>query len=57
MSPARGLLQLGVLLLTAAAASGSNPFTSTVVALTPKNFKQHVVNSPHVWFINVCRQS
>ena len=32
----------------------SNPFTSNVINLTPKNFKQ-LKNSPHVWFVNVCR--
>ena len=34
----------------------SNPFSSNVVALNPRNFKQ-LVDSPHVWFVNVCRQS
>ena len=36
--------------------ASSNPFSSNVIALTPKNFKQ-LENSPHVWFVNVCRQS
>lgn len=56
MSPVRGLSTVVALLAVAAAAHASNPFTSNVVALTPSNFKQ-VINSPHVWFINVCRQS
>lgn len=32
----------------------SNPFNSDVVALTPKNWKE-LENSPHAWFVNVCR--
>ena len=35
-------------------ADAANPYTSNVIALTPKNFKQ-LKNSPHVWFVNVCR--
>lgn len=43
-----------VLLGALCATEASNPYTSNVVALTPKNFKQ-LRNSPHVWFVNVCR--
>lgn len=42
------------LLLSLALVEASNPFSSNVVALTPKNFKQ-VLDSPHAWFVNVCR--
>ena len=36
-------------------ALGANPFSSNVVELTPKNWKQ-LEKSPHVWFVNICRQ-
>ena len=42
--------------LTMAAATGSNPFTSTVVELTAKNWNV-LEQSPHLWMVNVCRQS
>lgn len=45
-----------ILLLLPVLVASSNPFSSNVIALTPKNFKQ-LENSPHVWFVNVCRQS
>ena len=45
-----------IALAFAAVATASNPFSSNVIALTPKNFKQ-LENSPHTWFVNVCRQS
>ena len=37
-----------------AAAQAANPFTSNVVALTNKNFRE-LEKSPHVWFVNICR--
>lgn len=36
--------------------TGSNPFTTTVVPLTAKNWSV-MENSPHLWMVNVCRQS
>ena len=35
-------------------AAASNPFSSNVVALTPKNWKE-LEKSPHAWFVNICR--
>ena len=57
---ARRAASLALLLCAALTASStvgvsaSNPYTSNVIALTPRNFKQ-LKNSPHVWFVNVCR--
>jgi hypothetical protein len=31
-------------------------FTADVVQLTSSNWKKEVLNSPHAWFINVCRE-
>ena len=36
-------------------ASSSNPFSSNVVALTAKNWRQEVEESPHAVFVNMCR--
>lgn len=33
----------------------ANPFSSNVVALTPKNWRQEVEDSPHAVFVNICR--
>ena len=33
----------------------ANPFSSNVVALTPKNWREEVLDSPHGVFINICR--
>lgn len=33
----------------------ANPFSSNVVALTPKNWKEVVLESPHAVFVNICR--
>jgi hypothetical protein len=33
----------------------SNPFSSNVVALTSKNWREHVEDSPHAVFVNICR--
>ena len=38
-----------------AAASASNPFTSTIVPLTSKNIKE-LESSPFLWMVNICRQ-
>ena len=37
-------------------ASASNPFSSNVVLLTEKNWAE-LEKSPHLWLVNVCRQS
>jgi len=40
------------------AVSGRNPspFSSNVVALTARNWKREVEDSPHAVFVNICRQ-
>lgn len=43
------------LLLGHNTAYGANPYSTNVIALTPKNWKEEVVNSPHAVFVNVCR--
>ena len=45
-----------MLALLGSSVSGSNPFTTTVVPLTGKNWSV-MENSPHLWIVNVCRQS
>lgn len=45
-----------MLLLSASAVLASNPFTTTVVPLTPGNWSA-LERSPHLWMVNVCRQS
>lgn len=47
------LLVVGAALLCAAGAS--NPYSSNVVALTAKNWKAEVLDSPHAVFVNICR--
>ena len=42
-------------ILTAATLS-TNPFTSNVAHLTPGNWSL-LEKSPHLWMVNVCRQS
>jgi len=37
------------------AVKAANPFTSNVVALTPKNWREEVLDSPHAVFVNICR--
>lgn len=37
-------------------ALAANPFSSNVVALTAKNWRQEVEESPHAVFVNICRQ-
>ena len=39
-----------------AVARAGNPFSSNVVALTAKNWRQEVEESPLAVFINICRQ-
>ena len=36
--------------------SSVNPYSSNVVALTAKNWKEEVEDSPHAVFVNICRQ-
>ena len=38
------------------AVSSGNPFSSNVVALTAKNWKQDIEESPHAVFVNMCRE-
>ena len=45
-----------VVLFVADVAKASNPFSSNVVALTSKNWKEEVLDYPHGVFINICRQ-
>jgi len=45
-----------MLFVTAPFVSASNPFTSQVELLTASNFSQ-LERSPHLWMVNVCRQS
>ena len=37
-------------------ALAGNPFSSNVIALTAKNWKKEVEESPHAVFVNICRQ-
>lgn len=53
MAVTRALITL--LATVAVVVEAGNPFSSNVVALTPKNWKQ-LEESPHAWFVNVCRQ-
>ena len=43
-------------LLLVASSTGHNPFSSNVVHLTPSNWSL-IEKSPHLWMVNVCRQS
>jgi hypothetical protein len=43
-------------LLSNAAVLTHNPFSSNVAHLTPGNWSL-VEKSPHLWMVNVCRQS
>lgn len=54
ISSFRRTLLLGSALVLAVQAS--NPFSSNVVALTAKNWKEEVEDSPHAVFVNICRQ-
>jgi hypothetical protein len=42
--------------MLALSAFASNPFTSNVHSLTPSNWSM-LEQSPHLWMVNVCRQS
>ena len=37
-------------------AAAENPYTSSVIELTPRNFRQ-LERGPHLWFVNICRNS
>jgi hypothetical protein len=39
-----------------AVVQAANPFSSNVVELTAKNWKEEVEDSPHAVFVNICRQ-
>ena len=49
------LLAAAVALAYSHVVHAANPFSKNVVALTPKNWKKEVVESPHAVFVNVCR--
>ena len=50
-------LAAALLLLLAGTAQARNPspFSSNVVALTARNWKREVEDSPHGVFVNICR--
>ena len=55
---ALALIRLAAALLLlpgAAEARNPSPFSSNVVALTPRNWKREVEDSPHGVFVNICR--
>ena len=57
MGISRRVCQLLFLLVwCVATVSGGNPFSSNVIALTAKNWKEEVEESPHAVFVNMCRQ-
>ena len=39
-----------------ALANAGNPFTSDVIELTASNWKKEVMDSPHAYFVNFCRE-
>ena len=39
-----------------AVVKGGNPFTSDVIELTASNWKKEVMDSPHAYFVNFCRE-
>jgi len=49
-------LVASALLLLAATAFAQSPFSSNVINLTPRNWRREVEESPHVVFVNICRQ-
>ena len=56
-SPFKSIFGLFVVALTATVTvHAANPFSSNVVALTSKNWKEEVLDYPHGVFINICRQ-
>ena len=50
------LLVTALLCLLSSSVEAGNPYSSNVIALTPQNWKQEVLDSPHAVFVNVCRQ-
>lgn len=48
-------LLVGFIALIPVVVDAANPFSSNVIELTPKNWKQEVVDSPHAVFVNICR--
>jgi len=43
-------------IIAVAGVVASNPFSSNVALLTPSNWTM-LEKSPHLWIVNVCRQS
>jgi hypothetical protein len=46
----------GFLLVISSVTVVNGQFSSNVVNLTPKNWRQEVEESPHAVFVNICRQ-
>jgi len=57
IAPSRRMATLFLLVCAALihTATPSNPYSSNVVALTSKNWRQEVEDSPHAVFVNICR--
>ena len=49
-------LKATALLAALASVAGENPYTTNVVALTPRNFRE-LQRSNFLWFVNICRHS
>jgi len=41
---------------TSVSASSRTLFSSNVVTLTPSNWKEHVLDNPHMVLVNICRE-
>ena len=52
----RPALRPAMLLWSSVLVIAHNPFTSNVAHLTPANWTM-LEQSPHLWLVNVCRQS
>ena len=50
-----GLSLLGLLSSLPSVSLAANPFSSNVVALTARNWRREVEDSPHAVFVNICR--
>ena len=50
-----GVAAAALLLLLQPRTAHASPFSSNVVALTARNWKREVEDSPHGVFVNICR--
>ena len=50
-----GLSWLGLLSSLPSVSLAASPFSSNVVALTARNWRREVEDSPHAVFVNICR--